>query len=44
MSYSLSFSFGPSTTVPGSAYPFLRLSALECLTSLADDMAHYALC
>jgi len=40
----LSFSFGPSITVPGSAYLFLRLSALECLTSFADDMTYYALC
>ena len=30
------FSFGPSFPVSGSAYPLLRLSALECLTSLAD--------
>jgi len=44
MSYSPLLSFGPSTTVPGSAYLLLRLSALECLNSLADDMAHYALC
>jgi hypothetical protein len=29
-------SFGPSVLVSGSAYPLLRLSALECLTSLAD--------
>jgi hypothetical protein len=29
-------SFGPSATAPGSAYLLLRLSALECLTSLAD--------
>jgi len=30
--------------VPGSAYLLLRLSALECLTSLADGLAYYALC
>src|SRR5260370_30032770 len=29
-------SFGPSAIVTGSAYLLLRLSALECLTSLAD--------
>src|ERR1700741_3190318 len=28
--------FGPSIIVSGSAYLFLRLSALECLISLAD--------
>ena len=28
----------------GSAYPLLRLSALECLNSLADGMTYYALC
>ena len=28
----------------GSAYPLLHLSALECLTSLADGMIYYALC
>ena len=44
MSYLPLLSFGPSATVPGSAYPLLRLSALECLTSLADDMTYYALC
>src|SRR6266481_5017493 len=37
-------SFGPSTIVPGSAYPLLRLSALECLNSLADGVAYYAVC
>ena len=37
-------SFGPSAIVSGSAYLLLRLSALECLTSLADDLAYYALC
>ena len=36
--------FGPSSIVPGSAYLLLRLSALECLISFADDMAYYALC
>ena len=29
-------SFRPSVNVPGSAYLLLRLSALECLNSLAD--------
>jgi hypothetical protein len=33
MSYSPLLSFGPSATVSGSAYPLLRLSALECLIS-----------
>jgi len=28
----------------GSAYLLLRLSALECLTSLADGLTYYALC
>src|SRR4249920_2270846 len=32
-------SFGPSTTVSGSAYLLLRLPALECLTSLANCVA-----
>jgi hypothetical protein len=36
--------FGPSITVPGSAYLWLRLSALECLNNLADCMFYYALC
>ena len=27
----------------GSAYPLLRFSALQCLTSLADDTDYYAL-
>ncbi len=36
--------FGPSITVPGLAYPLLRLSALECLNSLADCMTYFALC
>jgi hypothetical protein len=37
-------SFGPSSAVPGAAYPLLRLSALQCLTSFADDTDYYALC
>jgi len=36
--------FGPSITVPGSAYLLLRLSALECLNSFADCMTYFALC
>jgi hypothetical protein len=36
--------FGPSSVVPGLAYPLLRLSALECLMSLADSPGYYALC
>ena len=44
MSYLPLLSFGPSAIVSGSAYLLLHLSATECLTSLADDMAHYALC
>jgi hypothetical protein len=36
--------FGPSVIVPGSAYLFLRLSALECLNILADCMTYLALC
>src|SRR5690348_18353087 len=36
--------FGPSIIVPGLAYLLLRLSALECLNSLADCMTYYALC
>ncbi len=35
---------GLRAIVSGSAYLLLRLSALECLTSLADIMAYYALC
>ena len=35
-SYLPLLSFGPSAPVPGSAYPLLRLSASECLISLAD--------
>ena len=38
------FLFGPSSIVLGSAYLLLRLSALECLTSLADGLAYYAFC
>jgi len=38
MSYLPLLSFGPSAPVSGSAYPLLRLSALECLISLADVM------
>src|SRR6516225_8898594 len=34
-----SHSFGPLAIVSGSAYLLLRLSALECLTSLADGLA-----
>ena len=30
--------------VPGLAYLLLRLSALECLTSLADRRTYYAFC
>ena len=37
-------SFGPSAIVSGLAYLLLRLSALECLTSLADGLAYYAVC
>src|SRR5260370_35288478 len=37
-------SFGPSAIVTGSAYLFLPLSALGCLTSLADAWTYYALC
>jgi len=36
--------FGPSAIVSGLAYLFLRLSAWECLTSLADVLTYYALC
>src|SRR5262249_24842786 len=39
-----SHSFGPLAIVSGSAYLLLRLSALDCLTSLADGLAYYALC
>lgn len=33
-----------SLPVTGSAYLFLRLSALECLTSFACQKTYYALC
>ena len=36
--------FGPLAIVSGSAYLLLRLSVLECLTSLADSLTYYALC
>jgi hypothetical protein len=36
--------FGPSIIVPGVAYLFLRLSALECLYIPADCMTYFALC
>ena len=35
---------GPSIIVPGLAYLFLRLSALECLNILADCRTYFALC
>jgi hypothetical protein len=44
MSYLPLLSFGPSTTVSGSAYPLPPPFGLECLTSLADDRTYYALC
>ena len=44
MSYLPLLSFGPSATVPGSAYLLTPPFGTECLTSLADDMTHYALC
>src|SRR5215813_15242790 len=44
MAYLPLLSFGPSATVPGSAYPLTPLSVPECLTNLADVMTHYALC
>ena len=44
MSYLPLLSFGPSVTVPGSAYLLAPPFGLECLTSLADDMTYYALC
>jgi hypothetical protein len=37
-------SFRPSAIVSGSAYLLSPPFGMECLTSLADDMAHYALC
>jgi hypothetical protein len=36
--------FGPSVTVPGSAYLLTPPFGMECLTSLADDITQYALC
>jgi hypothetical protein len=39
-----SLPFGPSITVPGVAYPFVRLSALECLNIPTDCMTYFALC
>jgi len=44
MSYLPLLSFGPSVTAPGSAYLLSPPFGIECLTSLADDMTHYALC
>src|SRR2546423_12387390 len=44
MSYLPLLSFGPSATVPGSAYRLPPPFGSECLTSLADDMTYYALC
>jgi len=44
MSYLPLLSFGPSVTVPGSAYLLTPPFGMECLISLADDMTHYALC
>jgi hypothetical protein len=35
--------FGPSIIVPSSTCLLLRLSALECLSSLADCMTYFAL-
>jgi len=43
-SYLPLFSFGPSAIVSGSAYPLTPPFGLECLTSLADCMAYYAVC
>jgi hypothetical protein len=37
-------SFGPSSIVPGSAYPLTPPFGSECLTSLTDDLVYYALC
>jgi len=39
-SYLPPLSFGPSATVPGSAYLLTPPFGPECLTSLADDMTH----
>ena len=44
MSYLPLLPFGPSATVPGSAYRLPPPFGSECLTSLADDMTYYALC
>ena len=44
MSYLPLLSFRPSAIVSGSAYLLSPPFGMECLTSLADDMAHYALC
>src|SRR5450432_1576784 len=44
MSYLPLLSFGPSAIVSGSAYLLSPPFGMECLTSLADDMAHYVLC
>jgi hypothetical protein len=44
MSYLPLLSFGPSAIVSGSAYLLSPPFGMECLTSLADDMAHDALC
>ena len=44
MSYLPLLSFGPSATVPGSAYLLPPPFGSECLTSLADAMTYYALC
>ena len=38
MSYLPLLSFGPSVTVPGSAYLLTPPFGTECLTSLADDI------
>jgi len=38
MSYLPLLSFGPSVTVPDSAYLLTPPFGMECLTSLADDM------
>ena len=44
MSYLPLLSFRPSAIVSGSAYLLSPSFGKECLTNLADDMAHYALC
>jgi len=38
MSYLPFLSFGPSVTVPGSAYLLIPPFGMECLSSLADDI------